>query len=206
MKLCPKCGTEHHKNGTFCSRSCANSKPQTEESNEKRRKTILSNPNKNHGDTLRTKSAQMALAEKRLNRAKILLDLPWSELNMPEKRKRIAIEQNFKCSECKIDQIWNGKPLRFELDHITGDNSNDDRENLRFLCPNCHSQTATYKVGNNKNPGKITYTDEEIIQALLSSTSGYQAMKSIGMNPHGGNYFRLRKIIKDRNLNLQYTV
>jgi 5-methylcytosine-specific restriction endonuclease McrA len=56
----------------------------------------------------------------------------------------------FKCSECGILD-WNGKDLALHLDHING-TSNDHRlENLRLLCPNCHSQTSTYA---GKNWGK----------------------------------------------------
>ena len=41
-------------------------------------------------------------------------------------------------------QIWNDKKLSLQLDHINGDNSDNRLENLRFLCPNCHTQTETY--------------------------------------------------------------
>jgi Zn finger protein HypA/HybF involved in hydrogenase expression len=55
----------------------------------------------------------------------------------------------YKCSECGIINEWNGKKLVLELDHISGDSSDNRIENLRFLCPNCHSQTPTFK-GRNK--------------------------------------------------------
>jgi hypothetical protein len=48
------------------------------------------------------------------------------------------------CSECGIPAEWNGKPLAFHLDHINGDTADNRLTNLRFLCPNCHSQTDTY--------------------------------------------------------------
>ena len=40
----------------------------------------------------------------------------------------------------------NGKKITLQLDHIDGDNNNNKLENLRFLCPNCHSQTETHSV------------------------------------------------------------
>lgn len=56
----------------------------------------------------------------------------------------------YQCYECKIGSEWNNKPLSLQLDHINGI-SNDNRiENLRLLCPNCHSQTSTYAGRNNK--------------------------------------------------------
>jgi hypothetical protein len=56
-----------------------------------------------------------------------------------------------KCSECGIGPIYNGKPLTLEVDHINGKSSNNVLSNLRFLCPNCHSQTDTYKAKNIKS-------------------------------------------------------
>lgn len=46
--------------------------------------------------------------------------------------------------------VWNGKKLVLQVDHIDGDDSNNLIENLRLLCPNCHTQTETYS--NNKRP------------------------------------------------------
>ena len=40
--------------------------------------------------------------------------------------------------------MWRGKELRLEIDHIDGSRFNNTLENLRILCPNCHSQTETY--------------------------------------------------------------
>lgn len=50
----------------------------------------------------------------------------------------------YKCSECGLDSIWNGKKINLQLDHINGINNDNRLENLRYLCPNCHSQTETY--------------------------------------------------------------
>lgn len=47
------------------------------------------------------------------------------------------------CSTCGISE-WCGRPLICHLDHINGVNNDNRLENLRMLCPNCHSQTETY--------------------------------------------------------------
>jgi 5-methylcytosine-specific restriction endonuclease McrA len=65
-------------------------------------------------------------------------------------RKAILKENliEYKCNICKIDS-WNGEKLSLHLDHINGKNGDHKLENLRWLCPNCHSQTSTY-TGKNK--------------------------------------------------------
>jgi predicted RNA-binding Zn-ribbon protein involved in translation (DUF1610 family) len=47
------------------------------------------------------------------------------------------------CAECGLSE-WRGKPLSLHLDHINGINNDHRLKNLRFLCPNCHSQTPDY--------------------------------------------------------------
>jgi Zn finger protein HypA/HybF involved in hydrogenase expression len=61
--------------------------------------------------------------------------------------KREIVKRNlieYKCSKCDITDTWNGEPISLHLDHINGINNDNRLENLRFLCPNCHSQTSTY--------------------------------------------------------------
>ena len=69
---------------------------------------------------------------------------------IPQWAKRHLAEVNGDCcSVCGITE-HNGLPIVLECDHIDGNHKNNTVDNLRLICPNCHSQTDTYK---NKNKG-----------------------------------------------------
>lgn len=55
----------------------------------------------------------------------------------------------YKCVNCGCDGNWQGGKISLEIDHKNGDNADNTIENLRYLCPNCHALTDTYR-GKNK--------------------------------------------------------
>lgn len=73
--------------------------------------------------------------------------------------KRRILEANLlevKCAMCAITS-WQNRPLTLHLDHINGVNNDHRLENLRLLCPNCHSQTETYCGRNQKKTKKENF-------------------------------------------------
>lgn len=71
-------------------------------------------------------------------------DSPYT--NLTSLKKRIISEGilEYKCDICGNTGEWNGKQLSLQLDHINGKHTDNRIENLRLLCPNCHSQTETF--------------------------------------------------------------
>ena len=80
----------------------------------------------------------------------LIKDSPYT--NITSLKKRLVKEGllEYKCVKCGNKGEWNDKPLTLQLDHINGDNTDHRLKNVRFLCPNCHSQTKTFSGRNVK--------------------------------------------------------
>jgi hypothetical protein len=79
--------------------------------------------------------------------------LPVKGVRLKEKLLSKGILEE-KCSICDLGPQWENKPLVLQLDHINGNNLDNKIENLRILCPNCHTQTKTF-CGRNSKDNKI---------------------------------------------------
>jgi 5-methylcytosine-specific restriction endonuclease McrA len=78
---------------------------------------------------------------------------PYDQITSTDCIKKTIIRDKllpYECQECGNTGEHLGKPLSLHLDHINGKNKDHRLENLRFLCPNCHSQTDTYCGRNTK--------------------------------------------------------
>ena len=67
-------------------------------------------------------------------------------------KKHVDIAVNVRYNKRKRCGLfdWLGNVITLELDHIDGNNKNNDRSNLECLCPNCHAQTPTWRGRNRK--------------------------------------------------------
>lgn len=113
-------------------------------------------------------------------------------------------ERGHCCEECTVS-IWNDKPITLELEHIDGDNKNNNKDNLKLLCPNCHSQTPTWRRAK-KAYGKHNrrYTDEEIINVVKTSTGLNDVLMKLDLRY--GSAYTVLKVMADNHLSFNAPV
>ena len=190
MKNCPKCNTVHDKPGTFCSRKCSNSRIFSEESKQKKsianlgktaRKTPIS-PEERASNIAQTKA--WALEKYK--------STSFNELGSENRKRRVLEEQENKCNHCGISE-WNGNPIVLELEHKDGNNKNNDRSNLECICPNCHSQTKTWRGRNNK---RRIVPDEVLLEAAKKHSTISEALRSVGLPDKGASHARAKRLLK----------
>lgn len=102
-----------------------------------------------------------------------------------------------KCECCGLSE-WQNKPLQLEVHHIDGNHHNNALDNLKLLCPNCHSQTDNFR---NKTPKpQPIITDEEFVETLKNSKNIRQALICLGLSARGANYERAYNLIHMYNI------
>ena len=121
--------------------------------------------------------------------------------------KNILIKEKlieYVCSECGQNGNWNGKVLSLQIDHINGIRNDNRLSNLRFLCPNCHSQTSTFcnKI-DSKSKKLEDFELDEIISLFEKSRSLTDLIIQLGIYDNTKNRNKL-KIIKE-SYNLEHT-
>ncbi len=217
LHFCEKCNNKieikfkSDINKRFCCISCSSSREHSAESKQKAsnsikifRSTLTAEDEKKMtfgGKSIkelidiRKRNSEASKESKFNQKMERILTSKFSCLSINEKRIFLMNKQSCKCSICGCLD-WNNKPITFELDHISGIRSDESEDNLRLICPNCHSQTDTYKGKNVKN--KIS--DETIKEAINSSSSIYGVLQKCNMNLHGNNYKRIRDIMSKFNL------
>lgn len=109
------------------------------------------------------------------------------------KRALNEIKIEYKCQKCKINS-YDSMPITLEVDHINGNWQDNRLENLRYLCPNCHSQMSTCHRKNMK------ITDEQILEACKKYSYIRDVAKSLNTTHH--IYDRVRKIAQRHDIKL----
>lgn len=140
MKKCPKCKSAHTKPGTYCSRVCANSRVWSVEDRLKKSNSAKTSP------LVKRAKKFLKLGTHSPSRKQKEIDRFLSGLTVDRQTiKKRLIEVNGEiCSACGITNEWNGIFLSLQVDHRNGINNDNRPENLRLLCPNCHSQTSNF--------------------------------------------------------------
>ena len=193
MKQCPKCKTEHDKSGAYCSRICANSRVFSDDAKLKKSVALKGKPRKPGVRTIPD------LDKWRTNIKQAWLDkynsTPFEELGSENRRRRVFEEQDYCCNKCGVSH-WQGFKIPLELEHKDGNNTNNDRENLEGLCPNCHSITDTWR-GRNKpsRNGVNEVTDDFLLQCLKETDNIRQGLLKAGIAAKGGNYSRAKRLL-----------
>ena len=108
----------------------------------------------------------------------------WSNTQHSKVRKSIFKYNLFeyKCLHCWLSNDYNWKDLSIQLDHIDWDDHNNSLTNLRFLCPNCHSQTDTYWSKNvwrvhKKNTWKVDDALKKVLDKFFPWWSDKEQFK-----------------------------
>lgn len=157
--LCQKDLEYEDRHKKFCTHNCSASF-----SNEKRKKIIpclmCQKATKSKKKYCSAKCQQNYMKEQDLVKF-----LNQEDINLGHSRIRnlLIYKYGAKCMVCNWDKKnpATGK-CPIELEHIDGNAKNNSLDNVKLLCPNCHSLTATYKAlnkGNGRHKRKLRYQE-----------------------------------------------
>ena len=201
MENCKKCGKEFKPQKglkSYCSLVCRNSRERSEETKQKISEGVKASQQFILGSKQRYVDYQTLGKKLKEIADNKILESEYTTLSYERLKKRVVLEQNHKCNHCGIDE-WNGKTIALELEHKDGNHSNNRRDNLEAICPNCHSQTETWR-GRNKQHRRNKVNDDEIVKAYIKTNNIRQTLLEVDLAAKGGNYKRVHGIIKKYNL------
>jgi hypothetical protein len=119
-----------------------------------------------------------------------------------------------KCSICNLSNWMNNK-IPLEIDHINGVHTDNTITNLRFICPNCHAQTDTYKGKNKKTyieRGKVQLQSNCIDCKCIITNKNLRCLKCNGLfnrkseRPSYEEIIAFRKTMSLEEIGIKYNV
>lgn len=152
---CRQCGKDIGNVNTFCNSSCA-----AKYNNTRRKKKpypLCKNCGKELSNRIKVFCNNKCQAQHR-TKTETLPAYYRGEITQRGTLRRILNEERgHVCNICGLTD-WNGKQIILEVSHIDGDPFNNMPSNLELVCPNCHSQSSTYKGRNRGNGRKLGNT------------------------------------------------
>ena len=85
-------------------------------------------------------------------------NVPFENMKWKQKRVFLLVESNYKCSQCGFSKTRENGESILEIDHVDGNHENNEKSNLRVLCPNCHALTPNFRNwgrGKEKSSGRF---------------------------------------------------
>lgn len=120
------------------------------------------------------------------------------------KKRLLKMGVKEECAICKIGTMWNDIPLNHHIDHINGVHTDNRLENLRLLCPNCHSQQET--THRNKISRKKFYycvdCDNEINRRSERCQKCSNILKNAKRRKFDPSVDDLKKVLTDNDYNM----
>lgn len=104
-------------------------------------------------------------------------------------KKHLIAERGKKCESCQASE-WFGYEIPIQVHHIDGDRSNNLRENLLLLCPNCHAITENWCWKNERR-----VSEEDIKEAAKVSKTYCEICSRVGWTATTDHYAKIKKIL-----------
>lgn len=196
--ICERCNNEHNgsfASGQFCSRACSNARTFSPALRNQIRTKLKSKPRQSLPSKTITPEHRAAMLKGQIDK---LASKGFDEVGWHTKKKRVLEEQGGSCADCSLS-TWRGEKLILEIEHIDGDRFNNERQNLKAICPNCHSLTTTWRGRKNvgrQDQGRRKVSEAALRKALQENATIADALRAVGLVPRGANYMTARKLLE----------